>query len=167
MVEVGLRGQVAQRADIVENPETAAVRAHYQVVVVHHQIADRSGRHVQAQRLPIVAIVEADEDGQFGGGEQQALAHRVFADRIDRAVGQAAHRLCPRGAAIVGAIDVRLQVVQAKAIDSGVRRVVVEVRSVELRHLTPGSHGLRGDVFPRLAAIAREVDQAIVGARPE
>ena len=116
------------------------MRADHEVILVHHQIADRSRGHVEAQRLPIVAIVEADEDGEFGGGEEQALAHRIFADGVDGSIGQAADGLLPGGAAIVGAIDVRLQVVEAQAIDGGIHGVVIEVRGVELRHLAPGRH---------------------------
>ena len=134
---------------------------------VHHQIADRRRRHVQAQRLPIVAVVEGDEDGEFGAGEEQAFADRVFADGVDGSIGQAVDDLLPGGAAIVGAIDVGLEIVQAEAIDGGVDGVVVEVRGVELRHLAPGRHGGRRDVLPGLAAVAREVDQAIVGAGPD
>src|ERR1035438_32035 len=72
----GLGGQLAERGDIVENPEAAAVRAHHEIAVVHDEIAHRGGGHVEAQGLPIVAIVEADENGKLGGGEEQALADR-------------------------------------------------------------------------------------------
>ncbi len=143
------------------------MRTDYQIVAVHDEIADRGGGHVEAQGLPIVAIVEADEDGELGGGEEEAFAQRVFADCIDGSIGQAANGFLPGGAAIVGAIDVGLEIVEAEAIDGGVDGVVIEVRGVELGHLAPGSDGGRGDVFPGLAAVAREVDEAIVGARPE
>ena len=136
-----LAGQLAKRGDVVENPEAAAVRADHEVVVVNHQIANRSGGHVEPQRLPVVAIVEADEDGEFGAGEEQALAHGIFADGVDGRIGQAADDLLPGVAAIVRAIDVRLQVVEADAVDGGVDGVVVEVRGVELRDLAPRRHG--------------------------
>ena len=51
-----------QRRDVVEDPEAAAVRADDDVVVVDHEIADRRGRHVQPQRLPVIAVVERDID---------------------------------------------------------------------------------------------------------
>src|ERR1035441_2256719 len=55
--------------------------------------ARRGGGHVEARGLPIVAIVEADENGKLGGGEEQPLADRVFADRVDGTIGQTADGL--------------------------------------------------------------------------
>ena len=113
------------------------MRADHEVVFVHHEIADRRRGHVEPQGLPVVAIVEADEDGELGGGVEQALAHGIFADGVDGPIGQAADGLLPGLAAIVRAVDVRLEVVEAKAVDGGIDGVVIEVRGVELRDLAP------------------------------
>src|ERR1019366_10660434 len=72
-----------------------------------------------------------------------------------------------RLAAIVGAEDVRAQVVDAQRVDGGVGGEGVEVAGVENGDLHPGSDGGRGDVFPVEAAIGGDVDQAIVGAGPD
>ena len=108
-----------------------------QIVVVDHQVADRRGRHVQPQRLPIVAIVERNINGPLRSGEEQALAHRIFAHRVDRPIRQAADDLLPGFAAVVRAVDVRLQIVEAEAVDGGVDGLVVEVRRVKLRDFAP------------------------------
>ena len=75
------RVDLAQRRDVVEDPEAAAVRADDQVVVLDDEVADRRRRHVQPQRLPVVAVVERDVDLRLGAGEQQALALRILAHR--------------------------------------------------------------------------------------
>jgi len=67
----------------------------------------------------------------------------------------------------VGAINVRFEVVDAQTIDGGINRVVIEVRGVELRHLAPGVMAGGVTFFQLLPPSAREVDQAIVGARPQ
>ena len=52
--------------------------------------------------------LKRDVDGEFGGGEQQAFAHGIFAHGVDGGIGQSGHGLLPGGAAIVGAVDVRV-----------------------------------------------------------
>src|SRR5207249_8668923 len=89
-VRVYLRRRVAlpQWLYIVEDPESAAVRGHHDVVVLDDQIANRAGRHVQAQRLPMIAVVKGDVHLLLAAGEQQPSALRIFADHVDRpAVG--------------------------------------------------------------------------------
>ena len=49
----------------------------HQVVVLDDEVADRRRRHVQPQRLPVVAVVERDVDRLLGAGEEQA---RVASD---------------------------------------------------------------------------------------
>src|SRR5215471_12539863 len=111
--------ELPQRREIIEDPEAAAVSADDQVAIVHYQIADRCSQHVQPQRLPVLAVIEADEDSEFRSGEQQAFAHRILAYRVHRAIREPAHDLLPGSSAIVSAPDVRLEVVQAKSIDGG------------------------------------------------
>ena len=61
----------------------------------------------------------------------------------------------------------RLHIVHAQAINRCVNRLVVEVRCVELRNLAPRRHRRGRHVLPRLAGIARDVDQPIVRPRPD
>jgi hypothetical protein len=67
---LGVGGDLAQRRDVVENPEAAAVGGDDQVVLVvigvDVETADGSAGQVLAQRLPVIAVVEADVDGGLG-----------------------------------------------------------------------------------------------------
>src|SRR4051812_37107717 len=67
----------------------------------------------------------------------------------------------------MGAIDVRLEVIQTKTIYRCVNSLGVEVGCIQLRHLAPCGHLRRSDVLPRLAAIAGDLDQAVICARPD
>ena len=96
------------------------------------------------------------------------FADRIFAHGVDHfVIGNAVGDLLPCLAAVVGAIDVRAQIVQAEAVDGGIDRLVIEMRGVELRYFAPRRKIGRRDVVPRLAAIASDVDQAVVGAGPQ
>ena len=50
-----------ERREVVEDPQTAAVRRDHEVAVPDRQIPDRRHRQVQAQRLPALAVVERHE----------------------------------------------------------------------------------------------------------
>ncbi len=141
--------------------------SYYNVVVMNDQIADRSGRKVHLQRLPMVAVVPGDVDAAFGSGEKQALALGIFADRVDGFVGQSGYDLLPTLAAIVCAIDIRMEVVEAEAVHGSIDGCGVEVRGVELGELAPRSEFRRRNVLPVLAAIASYLDHAIVGSGPD
>ena len=51
-------GELAQRCDIVEDPERAAVSGRDQVAVLDREVVDRDERQVAPQRLPVPAVVE-------------------------------------------------------------------------------------------------------------
>ena len=88
---LGVGGDLAQRRDVVENPEAAAVGADHQVVLVvigvDVEVADGGAGQVLAQRLPVIAIVEADVDGGLGAGEEQARLLGIDAQTVDPASG--------------------------------------------------------------------------------
>ena len=76
----------------------------------------------------MVAVVPGNIHGAFGAGEEQALAFGIFADGVDGLVlGQAADNLLPRFPAVVRAIDIRMQVVEPKAVDRGIGSWGIEV----------------------------------------
>ncbi len=55
-IHVGLRDLIvdlAQRRQVVEHPEGAAVGRHNKVVILHHQVVNRRDRQIQLQRLPM------------------------------------------------------------------------------------------------------------------
>ena len=88
---LGVGGDLAQRGDVVENPEAAAVGADDQVVQVvigvDVEIADGGAGQVLAQRLPVIAIVEADVDGRLSAGEEQAGLLGIDAQTVHPASG--------------------------------------------------------------------------------
>ena len=109
-------GDLAQRRDVVENPEAATVGADDQVVLVvigvDVEVADGGGGQVLAQRLPVIAIVEADVDGGLGSGEEQAGLLGIDAQTVHPAsgalvAGQAVDDAGPGLAAVGGAPDER------------------------------------------------------------
>ncbi len=63
------RIDLAKRGDVIEDPERTAMGADDDVVIVNDEIADRGGRHVEPQGVPVVAVIEGDEDGPFRAGE--------------------------------------------------------------------------------------------------
>src|SRR5260370_5284864 len=92
----------------------------------------------------------------------------MFADRVDWSiVRKPGNDFLPSGAEVAGAVDVRLQVVEAEAIDGGVDSSRVEVRSLQNGNLAPGSKLRRSDILPGLSAVASELNQAIVCAGPQ
>ena len=137
-VEGGVGLDLAEDGDVIEDPEAAAVRADDEVVVVDDDIADRGGGHVLAERLPVVAVVEGEVDCALGAGVEQAFAHRVFADGVDvLVVGNAVDDFVPGLAAVVGAEDVRAEVVEAKGVDGGVGGRVIEVGGLDEGDFAP------------------------------
>ena len=76
-----LIADLTERRDVIENPERPAVSSDDDVIVFDYQIANRARRHIQSQRLPVVAVVERDVDGALGPAEEQA---RVEPDPRER-----------------------------------------------------------------------------------
>src|ERR1019366_1297574 len=104
---------------------------------------------------------------EFGSRVEQSLARGVFLDGVEVGRrGEAVGGERPRLAEIVGAVDVRLVVFAAMAIHRGPGGAGVEVRGFNLGDLAPCREAGRGDVGPRLAAVARQVDQAGIAAGP-
>ena len=72
----GIDRQGAQRRDVVQDVESAAMRGDDEIVAVHLDVAHRGRRQAVLQRLPGRAVVERDEDAALGAGEEQAAAAR-------------------------------------------------------------------------------------------
>ena len=107
-------GDLTQRRDAVEDPETAAVRRDDRGRRRGRRGRASTRRQVELQRLPVVAGVERHEHGQLGAREQQARAPGVFCDRLQvDARRQAVRDLLPRATAVAGAVDVGLVVGRA------------------------------------------------------
>src|SRR5580658_3537181 len=113
---LGICGDLAQRSDVVENPEAATVSTDDQIVHVviggGGEIAERSGRKVLAQRLPVIAVIEADVDGGLSAGKEQARLLGIGAENVHPAsgafvAGQAVDDAGPSLAAVGSAPDER------------------------------------------------------------
>src|SRR5690242_12289308 len=106
----------AQRGHVVEYPEAAAVRTDDEVVQVvrrvDFQVTDGGAGQVLAQRLPVVAVVEADVNGCLGAGEKQARllgigAHNIYPASRTLVARQAVNDAGPSLTAIGGSPDER------------------------------------------------------------
>ncbi len=159
---------LAQRSDVVEDPEAAPVRADDQVAVMQGEVAHSGRRQVESQALPVVAVVERHVHAVFGAREQESPARRVLPHRVHHLVHRnALDRFLPRAATVARAVDVRPQVVEPEPVHGRVRGERVEVRGFEHRHLAPRRERGRRDVAPRPPAVVRHVDQAVVAADPD
>ena len=58
-----------------------------EVAIADRDIAHGAVREVTREGLPVVAVVEGDEDSGFGAGEQEASLLGVLADDVDVAAG--------------------------------------------------------------------------------
>ena len=118
------------------------------------EIADRGRRHVQPQRLPVIAVVERHVDLRLRAGEQQTFALGILAHHADRrAARDAIDDLRPRLAAIMRAVDVRVHVVEAQRVDRRVRGQRVEPAGIDDEHLHERRQLRRRDVRPVQAAV--------------
>src|SRR6185437_1525197 len=82
---------LAERAHVVEHPEAAAVGGDGEVIAVDDDVPHGGDGHVELEWMPVVAVVEGDVDAELGGGVEEALLFRVFADAVDEgAAGDAA-----------------------------------------------------------------------------
>ncbi len=162
-----LRDQVPERRDIVENPEGPAVCGHDEVVVMDNQIANGSGRKVEAQRLPVIAVVERDIHRVLGAGEKKAFAFRIFANRVYRCiVGKSVDNFLPALAAVMRAVDIRAEIIQAEPVYRSIGGGRIEVRRIHLSQFAPWRQVRRRNVLPILTAVVRNLHLIIVRPRP-
>ena len=97
---------------------------------------------------------------------EQIGIHRVFAHRADEGlVGDAGDDLLPALAEVGGPVDVRVRVVEE--VDRGVGGPRVVVRGVHHVDVRAGRECRGGHVGPGLASVAREVNEAVIGAYPD
>ena len=115
----------------------------------------------------MVAVVEREPDLRLAPRVEQPTPLRVLAHHIDRrAAVDPGHDLRPRRPAIPRAIDVRTKVVEPQRVHRRVRGESSRVRRIHQRDLPPRSELRWRHIAPRLPAVARQVDQSVVGPRP-
>ncbi len=125
-----------------------------QIIVVNPEIAHRSVRQIELQRLPVVSVIKRNPNRIFSPGEEQAFANGIFAHRVDGAeVRQAGCNQLPVLAAVVCAIDIGAKIVDAEPTHRSVRSALVEVRRGDLRDLAPRSQFFRRDIGPILPGV--------------
>ena len=159
--------ELSQGRHIIQDPEAAAMRAHHQVIILDHEIADGRGRHVEAKALPVFTIVKRYIDCALGTSIEQALAEGVLAHRVDGIIGQAVDDLFPALTAIGGLVDMRLHVVHTDAVHRCIDRVHIRMAGFHQGDLAPGGDGRWRDVGPVLSTIARDMDEAVIRAAPD
>src|SRR5664279_37205 len=67
----------------------------------------------------------------------------------------------------MGAIEVRMKIVEAEAVHCGIGRCRVEMRGIHLGEFAPGSDFRRRYIFPVFACVPRDLNNAIVGSGPD
>src|SRR5262245_49278457 len=109
-----------KHADVVQNPESAALRRYNQILSMHLDIGDRDIWQVQLKWLPVPAVVERDKHPELRPGVKQTLAIRIFAHHARRPIGRypvlTISQPPPGLAIVVGLVDVRLVVSKQPAI---------------------------------------------------
>src|SRR5205814_5830878 len=141
-------------SNVIKNPKAATVRSDRQIVVLNNKVSHRCSRHVESQRLPIIAVIKRDVDGALGSGEQQSFSPGIFPDDVDRfALRDSLNDLGPSFPGIVGSVNVWTHVIQPKGVDRGVSGVGIKVTSVNDRNFLPGRNGRWRNIVPVLSPI--------------
>ena len=105
-------GELAQRTDVIQNPERPPMRSHDEIVVLDHQIVHRRGRQIQLERPPLRSIIERNIDSIFRARVKQSAFLRIFPHGANkRAVRNSIDQLRPGLAVIARLVDVRFQIV--------------------------------------------------------
>ena len=163
-----LLAMLANWAEIVENPERTPVGRHHQIVALHHQIVYRRHRQIELKRLPLPSPVIRNEHAVLRAREQQILPHRIFPHRPDkRAIRNPLRDKRPTPAEVGRLINVWAHVVVLVPVDRQIGRPRRVRRSFDQAHTAPLRHLLRRDIGPVLASVPRDMNQPVVGARPD
>ena len=170
-MRVGARdraGHLVERREVVEDPERAAVGRDHQIGVLHDQVVDRRDRQVARQPLPRAAVVERHPDLRLGAAVEQPAAVRILADHPgELAIRQAVGDALPRASVVARLEQIRARVIELVASGGDVAGGRVVRRRLEDADQRPFGQVRRRHRLPCPAAVAREMDEAVVGARPE
>src|SRR2546425_3060264 len=116
----------------------------------------------------MVAIVEGYVYSGFRARKEKPFANRVFADGVGKAsLGDATRNLLPSCAAISGAVEVRLVILEPVPVNGGVNRSRVVAGGHGHAGLAPGRQGWGSDGLAGFALGARGLDQAVVRPPPK
>ena len=166
----GVGRQLVEQRHVVQNPERAPLGGDYQLLFafVERQVGDRNHRQIELKWLPIRAAVKGNEHPGFGSGYQEALAIGIFAHHArEGVVRNPAIDGRPGLAGIVGDEQVRPEIVPLIHGRGDVGGFGVVRRGFDGIDLDPFGHRFGRDIGPAEAAIARDVNQAVVRAGPD
>ena len=104
------------------------MRGCHQIVIFNNHVTHGACSHVQAERLPVIAIIKGNIDSALCCGKEHSTAHRIFTHGIHIFIGgNPVDDFCPGLAGIVRAQNVWTQIVQAERVDGRVRGLYVKV----------------------------------------
>jgi hypothetical protein len=114
---------LANRGEVIEDPEAAALGGDDEIVVLDHQVGDRHHRQLELQRLPVAAVIPGHGDAGLRPRVEQALARGILPHHAHEGVfGQAGRALDPGLAVVVGDVHKRAEVVELVAVRRQVGR---------------------------------------------
>src|SRR5205807_7798399 len=70
--------ELTKWCDVVKHPEAATVCADDQIIFVNDEITHGHWRQIELQRLPMVSIIEGNEDAKLRACEEQSASLGVF-----------------------------------------------------------------------------------------
>ena len=114
---------------------------------MHHHIGDRRHRQVELQRLPVRPVIEGDVHAELRARIQQALSIRVLSSHPHEVVRgntvAAVGEQLPALAVIVGAKDIRLEVIETVTVYRDKRPSRIVGRKVDRIDRAPLGQGPR------------------------
>ena len=165
-----LRGGVLlNRLEVVEHPERAAVRRdeHRVVARMKRDLVDANVGEIRLEPLPARAAIDRQKHSGLGAEVEHVAIALIFGERACRFAGEIVDDRVERRAEVGAHPDVRRVVVEPMVVDGDVHRArVVRRRNHSADPTASRKAGkILRDVLPRLAAVARHVQQAVVAAR--
>src|SRR5258708_15799969 len=142
--------------------------SHDQIVILDHEVMNRSDGQVEPKRTPVCTVVERNIKPGLGAGKKKSTPLRIFADRADKSViRDAAGEPHPGFAIIASFINVRVHVVVLMAINGNVSGSSIEWRRFNQADAAPLGQVFGSNVAPVLASVASDMNQAVIGPGPD
>jgi hypothetical protein len=162
------RSVLAERPDLIEDVEAAPMGCDGDVVAFDPDVVDGRVWQVERKRSPVIAVVHRQVEAVLRPRVEHAAAHRILPHNV-RVVARrdAVDNLRPGAAEIVRPEYVRREVTEQRLLDGDVRGAGIEHGRVDLADAPEVGHVFRCDVRPRFAAVAGDMYESIVGARPD
>src|SRR5713101_3135504 len=129
---------------------------------------NRCDGQVQLKGLPMRAVVERHVDTQLSARIEQALSLGILADGTYIGAFRYPRRdPRPRLATVMCLIDEWFEVIELVPVDGGEGSCRIMRRRLDDADHAPFRHVFRRDVLPRLSVVGGDVDQPVIGARPQ